>query len=282
MSAALGYYWRGECPLYGPAGVQSTGKSAGMNSNHFTPFRHAASLAAISKQFILAGISVVFLLSHPSAIAREISEIIINAVYGVLIGRWVSHIIKKVLKCSPSVANGYASRRIRGETHATGSIASANHAVPNAIDPIVIKSVLADSGPVGATAGTEAFLFKRVAGSLYFIPALASADIARRAPIEIIDPADNSQLSKNAPDFVVAELFSLRLAPAANAIAAHKGILAPADDAAALAANNPARVAIMGCLFNRRKIAESIARVYLVFHGMASCMGRYCIMPVTN
>ena len=276
MSAALGHYWRGECPLYGPAALQSSRNDAIGKSEPVAPFGHAKSLATICEQLVSGFVATVGFRCHPSAIVRGISEAVINAVDAVFIGRRVSHIIKEVLKRAPSLADGYAIFRIRCEGRIAGSIAAPNHAVPDIVNSAIGKSV----GFVRTSAGARAVSGKARYGSCHFIPALTNAEIARVGAGKVIGATDHSKHSESATDFVIPKLLSCRFAPATERFAADKRILPSANDIAALAPNNPAQNFRVGSWFDGGKMSKSVARVYLVFHhGVISLVRQHYIMP---
>ena len=279
MSAALGYYWRGECPLYGPSSLQPMGNDAIGKSEPVAPFGHAKSLATIGERLVIGFVATVGFRCHPSAIVRGISEAVINAVDAVLIGRRVSHIIKEVLKRVPSLADGYAIFRILCEGRIAGSIAAPHHAVPDIVNSAIGKSV----GFVSASAGAERLAVQRGGSSGCFVPAITNTEIARVGAGKVIGATDHGKHSESATDFVIPEFLPCRFAPATERFAADKRIFSSANDIAALAPNNPARIFRVGSWFDGGKMSKSVARGYLVFHhGMISLVRQHYIMPSIN
>ena len=59
MSSAPGHYWRGECPIYGPAALQSSRNDAIGKSEPVAPFGHAKSLATIGERLVIGFVGTV-------------------------------------------------------------------------------------------------------------------------------------------------------------------------------------------------------------------------------
>lgn len=117
------------------SGIHSVPDGVLASSNLFGPSFYAHRAAAICKPPVIAFVILLFLISRPSAIIRRIAFLVVNAINGVFLARWLSHISKKVLKTvPPAFAHANPFGTIFQIPWISAVIASRNHPSPDSID----------------------------------------------------------------------------------------------------------------------------------------------------
>jgi hypothetical protein len=128
---------RGEYSFHCPPFFHSAENRLRTHSNNFRPFSQAFGFSIIGNHVVIALIAALLSLSCKANVAREIAEVIVDAVEGIAfvvkMGKLGNVIIERLKIMLPVIADGYASPTVALVYIARWVNAAANHFVPDVV-----------------------------------------------------------------------------------------------------------------------------------------------------
>ncbi len=165
-----------------------------------TPFGNRQALAVELNNSARPTVLCLFVSGCPTAVARLIVAVVVDAFNGVLGRRHVAHVGEKVLKgCCPAGANLDPPATVDFEMRASRIRASLNNALPAAEFGGLALSMRGDSIPVKASARFSTPGFEVVAGNNLDVSALAAAIPSRLAGGGVCRAGDDRQSPERLP-----------------------------------------------------------------------------------
>lgn len=158
--------------------IQSSGNRVALDAGSARPVCEAQSLSVVGQVSGMAGVQRLLPWRGPSAVARFIVAIVVDAINRVLGRRLRSHVLVEVEKgVAPAIADGDATSAPFAKTRVLGIGASLNQTRPGAMLSSVIQSV---GFVITTSARLMAAIAKPCSSRIHFVSALAVA-----APVRI-------------------------------------------------------------------------------------------------